>query len=639
MEKKNGNGHPISQENLMEEEIPDRGHWGGRFDFILACLGTAVGLGNVWRFPYLTYKNGGGAFVVPYIIMVFVIGLPVFLVELTLGQYSALGPLNVFQNISPLFKGIGYATIIAATLVAIYYNMIIAYTIYYLFDSFRSDMQWQYCHHDFNTENCFNDLDYQSCKQSSANNSGVFFNRTCYNATYAAALNISEITEKIRVAPAEEYLNNYILDKSDGFEDMGNIKWQLLVSLLVSWIIVVICLIKGIKTSGKVVYFTATFPYVILLILFIRGITLEGAIDGIIFFIKPDFQKLGDINVWNDAAIQVFYSFSIAGGGMITYASYNKFNNNLIKDVLIIGFGDMLTSLFSGFVVFSMIGFMAKQLGKNIDSVVQSGTGLAFIVYPDGITRMPVSTLWAILFFFMLFLLGIDSQFAMVETIITFMFDKFPKTRTRKPLIVIGIGLALFLLGIPLTTRGGPYLLEVMDAYAAGWPYLFIGLLECLVVSYVYGAGRFMDDLKEMTGWNPNQWVRSHLIVVLMTLAPVVITVILLMSWIQFKSLTLGEYVFPTWGNAVGWVMAIIPISCIPIAAIHELCQSRSRGLSFISNFKTSLKATDAWRENAKRNTVFSSSISGMGRFMADIARYDNPALTVDAPPQYDSRL
>ncbi|XP_023213807.1 sodium-dependent proline transporter-like, partial [Centruroides sculpturatus] len=209
--------------------------------------------------------------------------------------------------------------IIAAALVAIYYNMIIAYTINYLFDSFRSDMQWQYCHHDFNTENCFNDLDYKSCKSN--DNSSVFFNRTCFNGTYAALMNITEANETLRVAPAQEYLNNYILDRSEGIENMGYIKWQLLVSLLVAWIIVVICLIKGIKTSGKVVYFTATFPYVILIILFIRGITLEGAVDGIIFFIKPDFQKLGDIQVWNDAAIQVFYSFSIAGGGMITYAS------------------------------------------------------------------------------------------------------------------------------------------------------------------------------------------------------------------------------------------------------------------------------------------------------------------------------
>ncbi|UYV80154.1 hypothetical protein LAZ67_18001836 [Cordylochernes scorpioides] len=305
--------------------------------------------------------------------------------------------------------------------------------------------------------------------------------------------------------------SRYALNKSPSFMEMGEVKWDLALCLLAAWIIVAAALIKGIKTSGKVVYFTATFPYVILVILFIQGLTLEGASMGLKYYLQPDFSRLSSIQVWKDAAIQVFYSFSIAGGGMITYASYNKFSNNLIRDVLIIGIGDMLTSIFSGLVVFSMLGYMAVQLGKPISEVVESRTGLAFIVYPQGISMMPVPILWALLFFFMLFLLGIDSQvggvyrgrvsgiltaglvqFAMVETLITFIFDQFPSTRSRKPLVVAGISAVLFLLGLPLACRrwmfqGGVYLLDILDNYAAGWPYLFIGTLECLVIAYFYG--------------------------------------------------------------------------------------------------------------------------------------------------------
>ncbi|GFY68002.1 sodium- and chloride-dependent glycine transporter 1 [Trichonephila inaurata madagascariensis] len=556
--------------------------------------------------------------------MVFLIGMPVFLLELTMGQYSAFGPSKLFNSIAPIFKGVGYAMVISASLVSIYYNMIIGWTLFYFVDSFRSDLQWQYCHHEFNTDKCFSDVDFHACK--SLNESNVFNFRTCYNATYAAIHNITDISEFMRISAPEEYLNNYMLGKSDSFENFGTIRWPLMVSLLAAWIVVVLSLLKGIKTSGRVVYFTATFPYVILIILFIRGVTLEGSYDGMYFYLVPDFVKLFDIQVWQDAAIQVFYSFSIAGGGMITYASYNKFHNNLIKDVLIIGIGDMLTSLFSGLVVFSMLGFMALQLQKSIHEVVSSGTGLAFIAYPDAVARMPVATLWALLFFFMLFLLGIDSQFAAVETILTFVFDQFPKTRSKKPVVVCVVAGLLFLLGLPLTANGGIYLLEVMDTYAAGWPYLVIGLCELFVVAYVYGMGKFMEDLKQMTGWNPGPWLRSHLLVTIMTISPIVIGVILLLSWINFKALTLGDYVFPIWGNAIGWVMAFVPISAIPIGAIWQMCR-KHKDMSLFRRLRHLTKSTDEWRANAKANSP------ARGR-NGTLNGYDNPALT-EPPPVY----
>ncbi|KAG8182150.1 hypothetical protein JTE90_014560 [Oedothorax gibbosus] len=614
-----------SDESIAPDEVPERGHWTGRFDFLLACLGTAVGLGNVWRFPYLCYKNGGGAFVVAYVVMVFLIGMPVFLLELTMGQYSAFGPSKVFSTLSPLFKGVGYAMVIAASLVSIYYNMIIAWTLFYFVDSCRGDVQWQYCHHEFNTDSCFSDVDYHSCK--AANESNVFNFRTCYNATYAALHNIADIPDGQRVSAPEEYLNRYMLGKSDSFDDFGTLRWPLVVALFAAWVVVVLSLIKGIKTSGRVVYFTATFPYVILLILFIRGVTLEGASDGMYFYVVPDFEKLMQISVWQDAAVQVFYSFSIAGGGMITYASYNKFHNNLVKDVLIIGIGDMLTSLFSGFVVFSMLGFMALQLHTSVANVVSSGTGLAFIAYPDAIARMPVAPLWALLFFFMLFLLGIDSQFASVETILTFVFDQFPATRQKKPLVVCAVGIFLFLLGLPLTAQGGVYLLEVMDTYAAGWPYLVIGLCELFVIAYVYGMNRFMDNLTEMTGWKPGVWIRSHLVVTIMTISPIVIGVILLMSWIYFEPLKLGDYVFPTWGNAIGWTLAMIPIACIPLGALWQAA-TKHTDLPLLKRLRKLTQSTDKWRANARANTLPLQGRNGA------LNGYDNPALT-EPPPVY----
>ncbi|RWS24554.1 Sodium- and chloride-dependent glycine transporter 2-like protein, partial [Leptotrombidium deliense] len=464
-----------------EKQPVKRDQWTGNAQFLLACIGNAVGLGNVWRFPYLAYKNGGGAFVIPYIVMVFIIGLPLFLIELSLGQFSALGPAHLYKELCPLLKGVGMASVVASFVVGIYYNMIIAWTIFYFFESFVGQ-KWQFCGQYFNTKDCFTILD-------------------------KASKNLTNTS----VSAPEEFFNNYVLEKSKGIEEIGGLNWKLVAVLFISWLIVIASLIKGIQTSGKVVYFTATFPYVILVILFFRGVTLEGAFEGklsrnlsslaynvdvqintkgIKFYVIPNWKKVRELQVWRDAAIQVFYSFGIAGGGMLTYASYNRFTENVVKHSVVIGICDMLTSLFAGFVVFSMLGFMAHTLNKSVEEVVQGGIGLAFIAIPDGLSQMPGSVFWCVSYFVMLFLLGIDSQFAMIETIITFIFDtlRSSKTKINKPFVVSITGLIMFLCGLSLCTKSGIYILELLDTYSAGFPYLLIAFMETIIIAYFYGT-------------------------------------------------------------------------------------------------------------------------------------------------------
>ena len=166
---------------------------------------------------------------------------------------------------------------------------------------------------------------------------------------------------------AQEYLQKNVLNESpDGLEDMGGVQGHLAGCLFAAWVVIFLCLIKGIKSSGKVVYFTATFPYFVLVILLIKAATLPGAIDGIRFYIIPDWSRLSDISVWTGAAIQIFFSLSVAGGGLITLASYNPFNNNVLRDTMIVCFGNCLTSVFAGFCIFSILGFLAKELGVEV---------------------------------------------------------------------------------------------------------------------------------------------------------------------------------------------------------------------------------------------------------------------------------
>ncbi|KAF0288651.1 Sodium- and chloride-dependent glycine transporter 1 [Amphibalanus amphitrite] len=265
---------------------------------------------------------------------------------------------------------------------------------------------------------------------------------------------------------------NYVLGLLDHWwDDYGTLKWDLCLCLLAAWLIVGLCLIRGVKSSGKVVYFTAVFPYFVLVILLVRGqcaggegegrsgVTLDGAYDGISYYITPNTTRLADSRVWSDAATQVFYSFGLSFGGPMTLASYNRFNNNCMRDAILVGIINCGTSVFAGFVVFAVLGFMAKSLGKEVSEVVTSGAGLTFIAYPEAVVHMPVSPIWAVLFFVMIITLGLDSQFAMVETLLTAIYDQWPSLRCRKASVVGVSSVIGFLLSISfhnyLTALGG----------------------------------------------------------------------------------------------------------------------------------------------------------------------------------------
>merc|ERR1719186_1008388 len=364
----------------------------------------------------------------------------------------------------------------------------------------------------------------------------------------------------MRKSSSGQYLRRSVLNEADSIEphNFTSISGGLFLSLLAAWIIVFLCCLKGIKSTGKVVYFTAIFPYVVLLILLVRAVTLDGASQGIYFYLLPDWSRLADIKVWEGAAVQIFFSLSIGGGGLITLSSYNKFHNNLLRDTIIVCVGNCMTSFIAGFAIFSVLGFMASELGVDVQDVAKGGTGLAFEAYPDLVTRLPLPTLWAILFFLMLFTLGLDSQFALVETILTGILDFLPALRPKKTLVVGAVCMIGFIVGLPLTCPGGPYLLDLLDYYAASWPYLFIGLMELVIVSYIYGYDNYVNDLYEMTrlSW-VDKGLRMFMKPFYWVVSPLVIFIIFCFSWANYEPLTKGDYEYPPWANGIGWILAM----------------------------------------------------------------------------------
>ncbi|XP_011921344.1 PREDICTED: sodium-dependent noradrenaline transporter isoform X2 [Cercocebus atys] len=321
--------------------------WGKKIDFLLSVVGFAVDLANVWRFPYLCYKNGGGAFLIPYTLFLIIAGMPLFYMELALGQYNREGAATVWK-ICPFFKGVGYAVILIALYVGFYYNVIIAWSLYYLFSSFTLNLPWTDCGHTWNSPNC---------TDPKLLNGSVLGNHTKYS--------------KYKFTPAAEFYERGVLHlhESSGIHDIGLPQWQLLLCLMVVVVVLYFSLWRGVKTSGKVVWITATLPYFVLFVLLVHGVTLPGASNGINAYLHIDFYRLKEATVWIDAATQIFFSLGAGFGVLIAFASYNKFDNNCYRDALLTSSINCITSFVSGFAIFSILGYMAHEHKVNIEDV------------------------------------------------------------------------------------------------------------------------------------------------------------------------------------------------------------------------------------------------------------------------------
>ncbi|KAG9351719.1 hypothetical protein JZ751_022970, partial [Albula glossodonta] len=486
---------------VTENNMEERGQWESKTEFLLVVLGNIVGLGNVWRFPYLCYKYGGG---------------------------------------------IGYGGVVLQIYGCVNYVIILAWALFYLIFSFSSQLPWATCTNTWNTANC---MDIRSLTS----------NRTQQNKSTSAAV---------------EFWERRVLGISGGIEQVGSIRWELALCLFAMWITCYFCIWKGVKSTGKVVYFTAIFPYVMLLVLLVRGLTLPGALEGIVFYLYPDATRLADPQVWMEAGSQIFYSYSVGAGSLIVMGSYNVYNNNCYRDcwLCLLNSG---TSFVAGFAVFSVLGFMAHELGVPIEEVAESGPGLVFIAYPQATAMMPFSQLWAVCFFIMIILLGLDTQFVSVETVTTTVSDLFPvvlrRERCRKIFLLL-FCVACFLVELLLITECGMYVFQLIDYYSSGVTLFFMALSESLIVAWVYGAERFYDVIEDMAGVRPNALFKIGWCYI----TPLASLGSLIFYFVKYEPLTFNHwYVYPDWAYAVGWLMSLSSILLVPFWGILKVCTGR----------------------------------------------------------------
>uniref|UniRef100_A0A671DPG6 Transporter n=1 Tax=Rhinolophus ferrumequinum TaxID=59479 RepID=A0A671DPG6_RHIFE len=437
-----------------------RPKWDSKLQYLLSCVGFAVGLGNLWRFPYLCQSHGGGAFLIPYFIALFLEGIPLFHIELAIGQRLRRGSVGVWMAISP-YLGLGCLSV--SFLISLYYNMVLTWVLWYLLNSFQQPLPWGTCPLDLNRTGFV-----EECRATST--VSYFWYRQTLNVTAA-------------------------------IEHSGSVQWRLLACLAACWAVVYLCVIRGIESTGKAIYFTASFPYLVLTIFLIRGLTL--------------------------CCVCVLQS--------------------------------------------------------------ASGTGLAFIVFTEAILHMPGSPVWAVLFFSMLFTLGLSSMFGNMEGIITPLLDVGVLPRWVPKEVLTGAAcLACFLSATCFTLQSGSYWLEVFDSHAASLNLILFAFFEVVGVAYVYGLDRFCDDIEWMTGRRPGlYWRVTWKVISPLLLLTIFVAYFALLTqtplsyraWNpQYEQFPLKqEKSYPGWVWAVCVLLSLLPALWVPGVALAQLLAQRRR--------------------------------------------------------------
>ncbi|XP_055795513.1 sodium-dependent neutral amino acid transporter B(0)AT2-like [Salvelinus fontinalis] len=580
------------------EDDAARPAWNSKLQYILAQVGFSVGLGNVWRFPYMCQKNGGGAYLVPYLILLIVIGIPLFFLELSVGQRVRRGSIGVWNYISPRLGGIGFASCVVCFFVALYYNVIIGWSLFYFSQSFQQPLPWHECPLVNNKTTMFV---VPECEKSSA---------TTYY-WYREALNIS-----------------------DSISESGGLNWRMTICLLAAWSIVCLAMIKGIQSSGKVMYFSSLFPYVVLICFLVRALLLKGSVDGIRHMFTPKLEIMLEAKVWREAATQVFYALGLGFGGVIAFSSYNKRDNNCHFDAVLVSFINFFTAVLATLVVFAVLGFKANimnakcvalntkkivallgnevshdliphhinfsatvsaedyqqmteilrgvtekdypslgldscSIEEELNKAVQ-GTGLAFIAFTEAMTHFPASPFWSVMFFLMLVNLGLGSMFGTIEGIITPLVDTF---KVRKEFVTVGVCLLAFFIGLLFVQRSGNYWVAMFDDYSATLPLLLVVILENVAVAWVYGTDKFFEDLKDMLGFTPFRfyyymWKYVTPLLLILLLGSSVIQMGMTppsySAWLEDMAIE-KSLKYPPWGLAVCISLVVLAIMPVPV--------------------------------------------------------------------------
>jgi NSS family neurotransmitter:Na+ symporter len=451
--------------------VHHRPQWKSHIGFLLAAVGSAIGLGNIWRFPYLCYKNGGGAFLIPYFIALIVVGVPLMILEVGLGHKMRGSAPASYATVHKQWEWLGWWQIIFVMFgIVLYYSVVISWCLNFFFFSFT--FQW-------------------------GSDPNTFF------------------------------FKDFLMLSSSPFQ-IGDVRTPILLSLAAvwffNWFIVFSGVVKGLERANKI------FMPVLFILVFFLGLwslRLPGASEGIGVYIRPDFTKLKDMEVWLDAFSQIFFSLSLGFGIMIAYASYLPRKSEIVRDSLTISLANSLFSIVAGFGVFATLGYMAHVTQQPISKVVSQSIGLAFVAFPKAISLLPAfSQIFGILFFASLVIAGLSSSISIIEAFTSGIVDKFHYPRR---LIVSILCIAGFFGSIVFATQAGLFWLDIVDHFLTRYGLVIAAIFECIIVGWVYRAKRLREHITNTCiGRLPSLWDTSVKVVI-----PIILVILLINSLIK----------------------------------------------------------------------------------------------------------
>ena len=417
--------------------MANRSLWGSKVGFLLAAIGSAVGLGNIWRFGYMAYENGGGAFLVPYTVALLVAGFPLMILEYALGHREKASPPLAFARVKRLWEPLGWwMPVVAFFGINLFYAAVIGWCMNYF--CFSLNLSW------------------------GADTGSFFFNE--------------------------------FLKISDGPFDLGGIRWPILAGTVLTWGIVwAICYREVSHGIEKASMIFMPLLFVLTLVLVGWSLKLPGAWDAIKSnYLSADWSKIDPttsegIKVWVAAFGQIFFTLSLGFGIMITYASYLPKKTDIVGNALTTCVLNCLYSFITGFAVFGTIGYMAHAQGVDFGEVIKGGPGLAFVVYPEAINQLPAGNrIFGGLFFLVLIVAGLSSAISLTEAFSCSICDKFKVSRKKATTIICGLGLVG---SIVFTTRAGLYILDIVDHFINNYALIIGGILECILIGWVLKSG------------------------------------------------------------------------------------------------------------------------------------------------------
>ncbi len=418
-----------------------RAQWKTQWGFLLAAVGSAIGLGSIWRFAYVCYENGGGAYLIPYGVALVTAGIPLMILEYGIGHRMRGSAPMSFAKIRPHWEWLGWWIVIFVMFgIAVYYAVVIAWCVCYI--GYSLNLAW------------------------GADPNQFFFHR--FLGVTTSPLNIGDVRSPILVG--------------------------LLIVWVVNWVIVFFGVEKGIERANKVF-----MPLLFALILILAGWVafLPGAKEGIIRYLKPDFSRLREPKVWIDAYSQIFFTLSLGFGIMVTYASYLPRKADINFNATVTSIVDTIVSLVAGLAVFGTLGYMAGKTNKPFQEVVQHGIGLAFVAYPEAIALLPsFSRLFGVLFFLTLMIAGIASSVSILEAFAAAVIDKFHYPRKAVVTVLSVLG---FLGGIVFATGGGFAWLDIVDHFLSHYGLFAACILQCILVGWIYGVNRLREHVNSIS--------------------------------------------------------------------------------------------------------------------------------------------